>query len=536
MCWWGRGTPVHSPVSPANGIGYRSLVNVFRHFLALPVLFLLGGIASSSVMERMEPHPLADLPEYVTFTKGAFGVFVDFDHPDEEGEISIFLINDTTEPVALPSQDGDVYLKQEAQVDGEWVRSEPHESSWCNLSYYLETPIPPGHWAIRPAGPDPRFWGRYLRPADSAAAIERPVRYRFYFGAHTKVVSNEGVLPVPPKFLQMAAYDAMVRPGLSMETFAAIATGKIDPGFQNWYARDAAVSSLAQRFPGEALTRETLRTVIAGHYHLTPDELKRSYSYSHRIAIEALPEVFGFDEALRTYKSLINDPLYPFAEEVLGSAVYTQPMGDPQTIALLDEILGSFEHRLYVPALRLRAYFWKEDERRSKFMAVYQDPVAPEDIRVAVESELMERFPNSRIRLFEETTKDSGFREIRLENISDAPITLTYAHPYDLLEIRVRKGEDGVILPFRDDFPALVASERHAVRNRTLAPGESFTIEAGKLKQRIQRTHRVPDDFYGHLKVRVVSKLPQFGKVPAGFDTGVTFEDTRDPFAPHPKE
>lgn len=85
-------------------------------------------------------------------------------------------MNDTDKAINLPTQDSNLYLKQEVRENGKWVRSHSHRYSACGNSYLsLELPV--------------RSYVMFrvlLDSSDEEAA--RLVRYRFYNG-HPEIKS-----------------------------------------------------------------------------------------------------------------------------------------------------------------------------------------------------------------------------------------------------------------------------------------------------------------------------------------------------------
>lgn len=116
------------------------------------------------------------LPNHVTAPDGELTFFADFKHPDG-GRIPIYVVNRTREAAKFASQDGDIYLKLEAQMpDGHWQRAQSHESSWCGNSYFSSS---------LPAG---QFWlfGGY-QPTDG-----HPAKVRFAIHGDEERATNVG--------------------------------------------------------------------------------------------------------------------------------------------------------------------------------------------------------------------------------------------------------------------------------------------------------------------------------------------------------
>ena len=86
-----------------------------------------------------------DLPAQVMAPMGQVTLFADFDNAGEKG-VPLYLVNRSSEPLRVASQDGDIYLKLEFQrEDGTWQRAQGHINSWCGNSYGAEFINPGQH-------------------------------------------------------------------------------------------------------------------------------------------------------------------------------------------------------------------------------------------------------------------------------------------------------------------------------------------------------------------------------------------------------
>lgn len=82
-------------------------------------------------------QPVEQLPKGVPAPEGRLTLFVDYRGAANE-RLDCYLINRIADTVALPAQDRDLYLKQEAQgAGGRWFRTQKHHYSWCGNSYHL---------------------------------------------------------------------------------------------------------------------------------------------------------------------------------------------------------------------------------------------------------------------------------------------------------------------------------------------------------------------------------------------------------------
>lgn len=119
------------------------------------------------------PRANVDLPEGIKAEEGKLTLYADFANRGVKGT-PLYLINRTGAEKVFSSQDGDVYLKLEAQLaDGRWVRVENHIPSDCGLSFMPVTLATGQHF---------QFFG--YAPTEG---VEAEVRYR-----NDEFVSNVG--------------------------------------------------------------------------------------------------------------------------------------------------------------------------------------------------------------------------------------------------------------------------------------------------------------------------------------------------------
>jgi hypothetical protein len=150
------------------------------------------------------------LPAHVVAPKGEVTLFADFENV-KDGTIELFLVNRKKNEAKFNAQDGDIYLKQEYQNRrGEWIRLDPHQSSWCGNSYFGGTIL----------GPD--TFVSYQRSFQRSGTPGR-VRYRRYSSVEP-VISNSGpgMIPLVPEAEQYLL-DSFPLDGASFEALVEIA-------------------------------------------------------------------------------------------------------------------------------------------------------------------------------------------------------------------------------------------------------------------------------------------------------------------------
>ncbi len=171
-------------------------LNVARGSLLAGIFAALLGAGSSSssaqdaesAPAQKEPNPSgmfhgsgpllpnAALPKHIPASQGKLTLFADYPAAGPRG-VPLFLVNRTTAPVILPSQDGDIYLKLEGQgPTGAWERAQSHIGATCGNSYGSVT-LPPG---------------QFLQLRGYAASQGQKVRVRYSCHGGARIISNEG--------------------------------------------------------------------------------------------------------------------------------------------------------------------------------------------------------------------------------------------------------------------------------------------------------------------------------------------------------
>ena len=202
---------------------------------------------------------ISTLPAQVKFNTGVVSLFADFSNQPKNGAVPVYLINGTGAPLQLAAQDGDIYLKLEAQnKDGKWVRVQPHRYSWCGNSYFSPPAVPSKHF---------RMVGGY----QPTKGKERKVRYTLY-GQTFKVSSNVGTGLVCPRAADLASRDVMsVRYG-DFDHVAKVALGELDPKNEMDHVRnlqDTAINALGSGRFDAARSQAVLAQVIKKCPHMT---------------------------------------------------------------------------------------------------------------------------------------------------------------------------------------------------------------------------------------------------------------------------
>lgn len=148
---------------------------------------------------------VAKLPAHVAKEEGKFTLFADY-QDQRDGQVMLYVINNTDLVREFEAEDYDYYVKQECQDEqGNWVRSQSHEYSTCGNSFYK--PRMPARSYVQILGWQPKV-GR-----------ETKIRYRFY--SDTAVASNVGIGRVDDAMVRFARVDQMGLRTADIETVKA---------------------------------------------------------------------------------------------------------------------------------------------------------------------------------------------------------------------------------------------------------------------------------------------------------------------------
>lgn len=152
---------------------------------------------------KWEPRSVSELPPTIHKDEGIISLQVGGYGSDpasqelmQSGRVPVYLINDTSHDLQVPSQDGDIYLRLEAKLDdGKWHRAQYHQHSGCGNSY-IHHDLPARHfvciYGYRPSS------GRYAK-----------VRYAIHNGADGMLVTEESEGSYSTDDLALSEYDDM---------------------------------------------------------------------------------------------------------------------------------------------------------------------------------------------------------------------------------------------------------------------------------------------------------------------------------------
>jgi len=204
-------------------------------------------------------HPLAQLPTHIPTSEGNLTLFADFDNrattatqvgiaqphsanvelvsvdgvnvpkpkftvvDGEMESIPVYLINRTGKPIVLNHQDGDLYVKLEYQnAGGDWIRGEPHNTSWCGNSYWPQPEMVADSFVII------QKW--LPNKPVSHPAHELPARIRFgFYHQDIELASNVGNEILDRLILETARFDDWIFQNADFDFVRRVAYGTKGP-------------------------------------------------------------------------------------------------------------------------------------------------------------------------------------------------------------------------------------------------------------------------------------------------------------------
>lgn len=277
------------------------------------------------------PLPRSSLPAHVVAPDGELTLFADY-ADFAANSVVLYLVNRTRHRIGFSSQDDDVYVKLECEVEeGQWERAQSHRSSWCGNSYMVFPVLRSGEYF--------RFSG-YL-PSNGEA---RPVRYRMYEDS-VFILDNE----TNPYSIYMRQQELDKLP---VNLVSNVGTGRV---------RTADI---------DAARRDGFRLAL-GNFELIRDLASRAtdgVSTILRREAVAMLEEFAIEEAFDLAKGLLDDP----DEEVVVAAtraLVKMGLKTESAECLYQELLQSDDVKV----------------RRNATFALRERPITPEVVRVAKE-------------------------------------------------------------------------------------------------------------------------------------------------------
>lgn len=282
-----------------------------------------------------------EIPGHLEYAAGKLSLVADFSDK-VDGAVKLYLINDTMEPIQLPSQDGDVGAKRIAKSPGgEWNRADIYQQSWCGNSYYPIPPIPARRY---------RAW---YQKVDSADGEERPMKFRVVSPKYT-LESNTGTGKVSATDISRCQVDShALTTTASFEEVAAVATQK-RPGADGAVSPlNNAISALG-RFPNHPQLLQTIKDVI----ERLPDASEANDHLSNHSQCLVILSTMMKDNPLKTEAwsyvfSLLKNTNDPVNVATLGWIIRHQDTNSAKVENLIHSILQDQGHPLHEVLIRM---------------------------------------------------------------------------------------------------------------------------------------------------------------------------------------
>ncbi|WP_395739907.1 hypothetical protein [Prosthecobacter sp.] len=201
--------------------------------------------AEADVFERYvvipKGVPVAQLPQGIPSMAGKVTLVADFARAKKGEAVDVYLINRGERDILLNAEDGDVYLKLEAQnADGTWARVQPHRFSWCGNSYGLKPKV------------EKECFYKIKGYQPMVGTVAR-IRFRLYNQKGLDLATEAGDGMVLAEEAREAAYDSLALRTGPFEMVRDLATGTKTAGgsveYNQSIQRDAIRSLGDGRFP-----------------------------------------------------------------------------------------------------------------------------------------------------------------------------------------------------------------------------------------------------------------------------------------------
>ncbi|MCX4242970.1 hypothetical protein [Paraliomyxa miuraensis] len=432
--------------------------------LATVMLTMIASCTPSSTEAPTRTHaissearPLSDLPGGAEAPPGMLTLWADYEAAGAD-EVPLYLVNRTGDPIELPAEDGDPYVKLEARTDdGQWHRAQRHVFSSCGLSYQPVVLAP----------------GEFLRLRQWFPTEGEPAQVRYAIHGDLELTSNPGIGHIDPKELEAARLDALSAKSADVAALEEILEAHV--GSADWEDQSAIDTALRRlgALGGEdaaALLERFLdrSEVDANAYSRAIDALNdadpvRLAEYlRHRLAeppgrrrdrvVDELPFAprLASEPLLRDLIAIARDPSAPEVPRVLD---YLAGFRREEIAALLLEVQKDSR---YPVETRIRARYdheqWYGDEGvslRLRAPGSWSDG-HPRPVRMSIE----------------------------LENGSDHVLRFSYDDPSELvsLYLSLPHGRDQTFLPPRAGVRWFQPTRTTGAITVVLRPGERHTL------------------------------------------------------------
>lgn len=232
-----------------------------RNIIVVCLIMLAG--ASTSVQSA--ESSILFLPGHIKAEDGQVSLFADYGSIGTNGRVPVYLVNQSTEPLMLNTQDGDIYLKLEFKDEsGRWIRAQPHAYSWCGNSYMYRPVVRPGHYVLTSG----------YQPING---VSRTIRYRLHSQA-IELSSNIGIGVVADADIERASRDAMSVKEGDFDFVSRIALSEAPVENNMDHIRDLRSSAIWQLGSGRFDAEKSMEVLLV--VRDTNPELEQSANYA----------------------------------------------------------------------------------------------------------------------------------------------------------------------------------------------------------------------------------------------------------------
>jgi hypothetical protein len=471
---------------------------------------------------------LKELPEQVQFEPGKVSIFADYENavagkpyvadPFEEpgtGDVEvrilvpIYLVNDSDDMLRLPHDGGDIYVKQEVNEDGEWIRSEPHAS---NRS---------GDTNGRAELPAKHFYVAMSLLHSSADAKPRDVRYRFYRPGKQEPdiapVSNVGQARVSSKSIERAQYDAVAIRTADLPELIDLVTGRVKVQSLEYESPRSRALYRLRDFPGDERAIEAIEVLLEELVNAGKNVDGQRADIDHIEALRVYAAIAPAEKALQVFGTMVEagavekqGQSYHFfllvAKDIKG---LEKERREP-----FEQVLSKPQHTLFVDA----ASAWvvsnlaSDEEQQARLKEWYCDDALPEKTRRAMRSLEGRMFPNRFFRSHHHQDLETKLIQIAIENITNETIRFRYRHPFDIIRVEFTN-EEGELLPQTKVLAQTLAQANDEMTDVVLEKGEIYTITGLNPWPMIQWPMAPPM----RTRAEFIVTIPEFGEIGSGY-------------------
>ena len=510
-------------------------------------VWLLSYMSAFAQFHGEVGEKLENLPEEIKFQPGQVSLFADYEgaaagkryfsgklHEERPGDsqrpvqVPIFVINDSDQKLSLPHQDGDIYLKQEVHEDGEWIRSQPHISSWCGNSYGMME-LPPKHFFLGSA---------LLHSSDDAEP--REVRYRFYRRGmedqDATLFSNVGQARVSSKSIEQAQYDTKAISGADLPKLLDLVSGRVK--VQSLDHVDARYHALGQlkKFPGDnkaiAAVEVMLKELATPTAHADDDEARGIEERLRFEALEVYTTIAPAEGAFQVLRKSIDEETIDESQQIHIFFLIANGIEglEKERQELFERVFGQPENPLFVGAAKAWAgsTLASEEEMLARLKGWSSDQALPDKARRLLHGLYWRKFPNNKFRSRSSRDRDSKTFSVTIENIADETIRFRYRHPLDIIEMRFTDGE-GELMPDSGALAKTLAKANDEIIEVALAKGERYTITGLNPWPTVEWPFATPIT----ASLQFLVTIPEFGEVGSGSGSSSWFRfDSQREFEP----